>query len=408
MNRTSFIISTYLLRNILPYFAAAWLILTVIMFVQQAGRYSEIFFGINIPADLAWQLTVALIPNVVAFTCPMAILVGTIIGLTKLQGDSELVAIRASGVGNLQIALPIMLLGILLSAFAFLVNLEGVPFAAGLVRNVGLQTALKKLESPVEPGVFNRDLTGYTIYVRDGDVETGRWRNIFIYSEDGPNSSVRLITSKEGRIDTTGSASELVLENAIVTTLPMTPGQGKYVSENLGNVRLAIRTSRSEILDKLTSAQLSMEELGIEQLSEYASTLQGRERVEAQLLQNRRILLSITPFIFCLLGTVIVLRLNRGGRNFGMALALAVLILYYVLAFLGEQMARTGSIGVFTAAMMPLVGSALLILIFGVSRRIDAVVTGAANRAVAGVRELKPIGQRLTFRAVALHEDLSK
>jgi len=398
MNRTGTIISVYLLRNILPYFAAAWLILTVIMFVQQAGRYSEIFFGVNIPASLAWQLTVALIPNVIAFTCPMAVLVGTIIGLTKLQGDSELIAIRASGVGHFQIALPIILLGLLLSGFAFLVNLEGVPFAAGLVRNVALQTALKKLESPVEPGVFNRDVTGYTIYVRDGDPESGRWRNIFIYNEDASNNSVRLITSSEGRIDTSGTASELVLENALVTTLPLEPGHGKYVSENLGSVRLAIRTSRSEILDKITNTQLSMEELGIEQLSEYASTLQGREKVEVQLLQNRRILLSITPLIFCLLGTVIVLRLNRGGRNFGIAIALTVLILYYVFAFLGEQMARTGSIGVLTAAMMPLVGSAFLMLVFGLSRRLDRWVTSVINRTGAAVSQLKPIRQKLTFR----------
>jgi lipopolysaccharide export LptBFGC system permease protein LptF len=397
MNRTGSIISTYLLRNILPYFAAAWLILTVIMFVQQAGRYSEIFFGIDIPASLAWQLTVALIPNVVAFTCPMAILVGTIIGLTKLQGDSELVAIRASGVGHFQIALPIMLLGLLLSGFAFLVNLEGVPFAAGLVRNVALQTALKKLESPVEPGIFNRDVTGYTIYVREGDPESGRWHNIFIYNEDVSNNSVRLITSKEGRIDTSDSASELVLENALVTTLPLEPGHGKYASENLGNVRLAIRTSRSEILEKITNTQLSMEELGIEQLSEYASTLQGREKVEVQLLKNRRILLSITPFIFCLLGTIIVLRLNRGGRNFGMALALTVLILYYVFAFLGEQMARTGSIGVLTAAMMPLVGSTLLMLLFGLSCRLDRWFTGILTRTGAAVSQFRPIGQKLTF-----------
>jgi lipopolysaccharide export LptBFGC system permease protein LptF len=40
-----------------------------------------------------------------------------------MQGDSELVAIRAAGVGNLHIALPIAVLGICLSVFAFLINL---------------------------------------------------------------------------------------------------------------------------------------------------------------------------------------------------------------------------------------------------------------------------------------------
>ena len=44
----------------------------------------------------------------------MAVLVGTVIGLAKMQGDSELVAIRAAGVGNFQITLPIVLLGVAL------------------------------------------------------------------------------------------------------------------------------------------------------------------------------------------------------------------------------------------------------------------------------------------------------
>src|SRR5512141_1474568 len=111
MKRSGWLISKYLVQAIVPYFAFSWMLLSVILFVQQASRFSDIFFSVNIPSNLIWQLSAALIPNVIAFTCPMAILVGTIIGLSKMQGDSELVAIRAAGVGNLQITLPIILLG---------------------------------------------------------------------------------------------------------------------------------------------------------------------------------------------------------------------------------------------------------------------------------------------------------
>src|SRR6476620_2552 len=130
--KVSWLVSRYLLGSIMPYFLFAWLLLTVILFVQQASRYSDIFFDANVPGELVWQLGVALLPNVIAFTCPMAMLVGTVIGLTKMQGDSELVAIRASGVGNWQIAVPIVILGVVLSGFACLVNLYGVPIAAGI------------------------------------------------------------------------------------------------------------------------------------------------------------------------------------------------------------------------------------------------------------------------------------
>ncbi len=389
MNRIGWIISRYLVTTIAPYFVFSWLLLSVILFVQQAGRYSDIFFSVNIPANLVWQLTIALVPNVIAFTCPMAMLVATIIGLTKMQGDSELVAIRASGVGNMQIALPILLFGIVLSVFAFAVNFRGVPLAASLVRTVALQTAIKKLESPIEPGVFNSEVAGFTIYAKGGDIETGRWKNIFIYHEDKAAGIVRLITSLDGRIDTTGQVSELVLEDASVSTLPIEPGAGKYVSENIGDIRLAIKTRRSDLIEKLSQSEITSEEMGLQQLSEYAAAATGPERIEAQLVWQRRVLLSITPLIFCLLGTVIVLRFNRGGRGFGITAALVVLIGFYLLAFLGEQLARLNVIAVFVSALLPVAGSILVIIWFSVSRRMEVSsrILGYVGRAFSRLRQ---------------------
>jgi lipopolysaccharide export LptBFGC system permease protein LptF len=399
MKQISWLISKYLLWAIIPYFIFSWLLLSVILFVQQASRFSDIFFSVNVPSDLTWQLSIALIPNVIAFTCPMAILVGTIIGLAKMQSDSELIAIRAAGIGHLQIAAPIMVLGALLSAFAFLVNIEGVPLAARLVRNVAMQTAIKKLESPIEPGIFNSEVAGYTIYVKEGDPETGRWKNIFIYNEDKGNGGVRLITSRSGRIDVADQASELVLENASVATLPLVPGGGKYVVENIGEIRLAIRTRRAELIDKLSADQLSLDELGLRQLSEFADASDGKQRLEARILWQRRILLSLTPFIFCLLGTSIVLRFNRGGRGFAIAVALIVLLGFYLLTFLGEQLVRVGTIAVVIGGLIPIAGSGAAIAWFSLSRNMD-LWRNLGNYATAAAAGLRKGRERVKIRDV--------
>ena len=396
MKRLSWLISRYLVNTIAPYFVFSWLLLSVILFVQQASRYSDIFFSVHIPPDLVWQLTIALLPNVIAFTCPMAMLVATIIGLTKMQGDSELVAIRAAGVGNLQIALPIVVFGLALSAFAFVVNFRGVPLAATLVRRVALQTAIKKLESPIEPGVFNSEVAGFTIYAKGGNIETGRWTNIFIYSEDKTSNTARFVTSRSGRIDTLDQSSELVLENANVATLPLVPGQGKYVTETIGDLRFAIKTTRSDLIDKLSRSEVTSEEMGLQQLSEFAAAATGQERIEAQLIWQRRVLLSVTPLIFCLLGTVIVLRFNRGGRGFGIAAALVVLVGFYLLAFAGEQLARLGFISVPIGGLIPIAGSALVIFWFGLTRRL-AVGSFLYERGSEFFSRLRPPTNRLTF-----------
>lgn len=361
--RTSWTISRYLIGAIVPYFLSAWLLLSVILFVQQASRFSDIFFSVNIPSNLIWQLAAALIPNVIAFTCPMAALVGIVIGLTKMQGDSELVAIRAAGVGNLQILFPVAMLGLLLSGFTFLVNLYGVPFASRLVRTVALQTAIYKLESPIEPGVFNTEVAGYTIYVKDGDITDGEWKNIFIHTENPKNGEVRLITSKQGRIDSGDQLSELVLEDGISTTItPDGGGNERFVSEKIGEVRFAIKTRRDELVQRLSGSESSAEELGLSDLSDFARNREGKEALEAGILWQRRVLLSVTPFIFAILGTVLVLRFNRGGRGFAVFISLASLITYYLFAFLGEQLARIGRVGVPTGSLIPIVAALLAIL----------------------------------------------
>src|SRR4030095_5997664 len=181
-----------------------WLILSVILFLQQGGRYSEIFFNPNLPTTFLWQLAIALIPNVIAFTCPMAVLVGVIIGLSRMQNDNELVAIRASGVVNCARMLPILCLGFVLSLISIAVNIFGVPFASKVVRSIALKTAVYKLESTIEPGAFNTDVAGVTIYVKGGDLETGRWEDVFVFSESVEDGEMRLITSKQGRIDSRG------------------------------------------------------------------------------------------------------------------------------------------------------------------------------------------------------------
>ncbi len=388
MKRVSWLISKYLVQAILPYYIFSWLLLSVILFVQQASRYSEIFFSANIPKSLVWQITFALVPNVIAFTCPMAVLVGVIIGLSRMLGDSELIAIRSAGVGNVQITLPVVALGILLSLFTFSINLYGVPFAARIVRRVALQTALYKLESPIEPGVFNSEINGYTIYVKNGDLKKGTWENIFIFNEDKTNNQARLITSKSGRIDTKDEISELVLENAVVSTFSTQKDISKFVSENIGQFRVAIKTKRGEIIEKLTNAEGTPDELGLRELARYAEGKEGKEKIEAQILWQRRIILSITPLIFALLGTALVLRFNRGGRGLGIFLALVGLVLYYLLTLLGEQLARINQINVFTASLFPILLSALVITYLFLSNKI--FLGKAFTTVLASVKSLLP------------------
>lgn len=354
-SRISKFITFYVLRAILPYLVFSWLLLTVIMFVQQAGRHAEIFFGNRIPPALLWQLSWALLPNIMAFTAPMAVLIGVIIGLSRLRADSELVAMRAAGVGNWQILTPVLILGVLISCFSFAINLKGIPFAAQIVRRVGIQAALAKLQSPIEPGQFNTDIPDYVIYVRRGDMESGNWQGVFVFNETKDKSQARMVTAEMGRIDVSDENSELVLSKAQVTTIPAEKSQSGFAHEEINNVRFAIPTKRKELIERLGKVQEFPEELGLNELAAYARTKTGKEKVEADLLWQRRLTLSLTPLVFAFLGAALSLRFNRGGRGWGAAFALLVLLGYYLLALFGEQISRGGNIPSLAGGMIPIV-----------------------------------------------------
>lgn len=366
-------ISSYILRSVTPYFLMSWLILTVILFLQQASRYSEIFFTPNLPSSFAWQIAGALIPNVIAYTCPMAVLVGVIVGLSRMQADSELVAIRSFGTGNLSILLPILIFGALLSAVSLAINVFGVPLAAQAVRAAALESALYKLKSPIEPGVFNTEIAGFTVYVKGGDVERGTWNDVVIFSEDGPGKASRLITSTEGRIDSEGQSSELVLKDASVTTFPAADGKEGIVTEQLGEFRLSIRTRRDEMVERLTLVQPSLEEMGLGSLATVAQTGNEKESREAKILIVRRLVLAVAPLIFCLLGTLMVLRYDRRGRGFGISLAIVVLVLYFLLSFAGEQLARSGSVSPIVGGLFPIVAAGVASAYFLIATRFPSI-----------------------------------
>lgn len=388
MRRIGPSISLYLLRTVLPYFIFSWLLLSVILFFQQAGRYSEIFFSVSIPRWLILQLTFAIIPNVIAFTCPMAALIGVVIGISKMQGDSEIVALRAAGIGNLSLAAPIAAVGVVLSLFAFLVNVKGVPFAAGVAKRVGIQSALFKLDSPIEPGVFNTGIAGLTIFVRDGDLDSGVWRQLFIFNEDKSKGTTRLITAKLGRVDTSETRSELVLNDAVVTLVPRAGdavSPGALSAERIREVRFAINTGRAELLEKMENADEGPEVLGLLELAALAKASMGREREEAEILWTRRVILSITPLLFAVLGASMVLRFNRGGRGFGILLALGALISYYLLTLLAEQLARTTRLSATTTGLVPLLVCVGVTVLFFASGRIVK-----DSRDLASLKEVGP------------------
>jgi LPS export ABC transporter permease LptF/LPS export ABC transporter permease LptG len=338
------LIERYVLKTILPYGIAALLLLTAILFVQQTGRYFETIFHGVMPAQFVYGLALALLPTVLIFTIPMAVLCGTIIGLGRMSSDSELVAMRAAGISTWRTLWPALVVGLMATAVAGYLNLVEAPRSQQQLRAVALRSAIYKLDSPVEPRTFTNDFPGYVIYVRDGDKEHGQWGRVFIQTQDQDHAT-QLITARAGRIDSSAEKSELVLQDVVRTAIPA-PGakDQSYAVDRLENLRYTFRTGRADLIAKLTRPDANPDEMSFSALRQYVQTSTGVERRDAAIILHKRLGFSVAPLVFSLFGAALSLRMRRGSRGFGVLVSLAILIAYYLLTLAGDQAARAGTV----------------------------------------------------------------
>jgi LPS export ABC transporter permease LptG len=360
------LVQRYIVAAVVPYLLMALLLLTAILLAQQSGRLTEILLVARVPTELLAEFSLSLIPSALVFALPTAMLVGTLVGLSRMGTDSELVAMRAAGIRTWQMLWPLLLLGGLLTALALWVNMSVAPEAARTLRRTTIRAALYKLDSPVEPRTFNTEIPGYVIYVKDGDKARGQWGRVFLFAQpkDGPT---RLVTARSGRIDSSAERSELVLSDAISTSFPETGGKGEggaRATERLEQLRFVLDTGREELLGDLRREEARPEEMDWNELMADAAT--PRETRERLTIAYRRLAFSMGPLVFVLLGAGLGLRVRKGGRGLGVILSLAVLLLYYLLSLFGEQMARAGTMpalaGTWMANLSTTIWALLLLL----------------------------------------------
>ncbi|MFZ0061537.1 MAG: LptF/LptG family permease, partial [Pyrinomonadaceae bacterium] len=372
--RSRSLIAGYVARAALPYVLLTFALLTALLFVQQAGRFAEIALYAQIPVALLTELGAAFLPNVLILSLPTAVLAGIIVGYARMGSDSEIVAMRAAGVGTWTMLWPVLVIGVVVGGATTYIQLVEAPRAARDLKRAAVEAALKKLESPVEPRTFNTEIPGYVIYVRDGDKTTGAWGRVFLYSHQA-DGSTRVVTARSGRIDSSGNVSELVLRDAVATKLPAAAETEKnsYVVERLDQLRLSINTGRAQLMSRLDGSEIEPEEMDWQQLRSYSSSGTAKQQAATQRTLHRRLALSISPIVFALLGGALGLRVRRGGKGIGVLLAIAILVVYYLISLLGESLSRSGSVPVVVGAWAATVLMLGLCLVFLTLPRLPSI-----------------------------------
>src|ERR1700712_4905048 len=105
----------YLLTEILGPLGLGFLVYPFILPLRFLFASAEMIIRRGLPVSIVGKLLLLTLPNIVVLTLPMSLLFGTLIAVGRLSSDSELIAMRASGVSLLTLYRPILLLSSVLT-----------------------------------------------------------------------------------------------------------------------------------------------------------------------------------------------------------------------------------------------------------------------------------------------------
>ena len=176
------ILTRYILREVSSHALIGAAIFTFVLFTRDLGRILELVVRASAPLPSVAEIFFYTVPLALTYTLPMSVLVGILIGLSRLAADSEITAMRASGLGvwSFLRIVSIFVVGTWLIALA-----NGVYWAPKSQAALGrLEDQLKgsQISFEVKPRVFYEGFPKLVLYVHDVHTAQGAaaWEGVFL------------------------------------------------------------------------------------------------------------------------------------------------------------------------------------------------------------------------------------
>ncbi|HXN28182.1 MAG TPA: LptF/LptG family permease, partial [Candidatus Acidoferrales bacterium] len=340
-------------------------VFTFVFFVPQLVRLMDL-----VVRHSGGVFTVALIflcslTPVLAFTIPMAVLVGVLIGLGRLSADSEIVALHASGISLRRLLVPIGFVALGCSLGTLILTFWLSPAAIRTLQSLEARLLLTQAPYAIQPRVFNEQIPHYILYVQDVEAAATRWHGVFLASSgQAASSNVTIAQGAQVVADPENNKFELHLGSGSTHEYdPRAPQH--YNVTTFGQSEIPVEISSPVAGPKnvaVSDSERSISELLAEK---------GPRWRDARVEFHRRIAFPAACLVFALLGVPIGVRPRRGGRAAGLILTLVLIGGYYFLFVTGAHMAQQGSVAPWAGIWAGNIAGLILGLIF--LRRIESI-----------------------------------
>ena len=343
----------YVVREILPPFVLALLIFTFLLVLPPVMEYLENLLAKGVSWQTALRILWTLVPQALGLTIPMALLVGILIGLGRMSGDREAVALLACGISPYGLLRPILLLAFLASAATAFVMIVAIPNANQTFRQITFSVVSQKVETDIQPRVFFQDFPGWVLYARE-EADPGQkgWKKVLVANIDRARRDTTIYVAESGRlvVDRDKRTVDLVLVNGtsyrITTAGPI--DTNRFPDETM------IGLNPDEVFGRLNIAP-GQNEKGIAELrADAAAKVRAGQSPHPEVIAiQQKFSIPVACLVFAVIGLALGLSVAREGKLAGFVVGIAVIFSYYIVMFFAESLTKGHHLNMYLSRWMP-------------------------------------------------------
>jgi lipopolysaccharide export system permease protein len=346
------ILDRYIFKEMTATFFVGIGAFTVTLLLGKIVRLTEMIVTKGVGFWLILRLFLLMVPSFLVVTIPMATLLATVSTFGRMASDKEVVALKASGVSLYRLLYTPALFAILACVVNLYLAIQVQPWGNRNFRNLLVQVARTQAGLGLREGVFNSDLEGFIIYIRNLKGE-GRVLEGILLADTREEESFKVIVARKGEviIDPEGVKTILRLsDGSIHFTYPKNPANYRELSFNRYELNLDLnRLTDNPLEKKKIDREMTFSELLDKMGGENAA--QRHPHIFTEF--HKRFSIPFAAIVFILIGTPLGIRVKRSGKVSGFSLSVALVLVYYLLFSLGEALGNKGKISPFLAVWFP-------------------------------------------------------
>lgn len=329
----------YVTKSFLITFTMAILVLTFTMTGANLIRVME-FVSRGIPFAVFVKYMLYILPRILTFTVPWAIMVAVVLVFGKLSADNEITAMRACGVSIVQIISPLLLITFAMTLVCLYLQVEIGPPLLWKSRWMMEHEAAQRPMALFEPGSpFSYQQGDNKIVISiDDRVGENELLGVHFCETDEEGNILREIDAQKG---TVSSDPENMILHIAMTDCMITDRTGEsaeginrfYTNESHFEFNYGKNINAQKIAER--AKYMPLKEL----LGEIRRTkLQGDDTTKLEIELNKRIAFALSPIAFLLLGMPLAIRTSRRETSIGLFISVILASVYFFSIILFESL----------------------------------------------------------------------